>query len=111
MRRCTAHTVAAAAAVFVLLTTMPGTAGAQSAGAQSVITTSASVPAAQPTRVDGAVSHVAAVQALPGETLSPVSGIEYGDGLNVGPFLAVIDVAGLIALAYVVRRMRRAPGA
>jgi hypothetical protein len=101
VRRCTAHTVAAAAAVFVVLGCMP-----LSVGAHDTVT--------RPQRVLPAAVVSAPVAAAPAavppmEPFSPVPGVHFGDGIDAGPVLAVLDVAGLIALGYVVRRRWLSP--
>ncbi|HWW10863.1 MAG TPA: hypothetical protein VNY76_11520 [Candidatus Acidoferrales bacterium] len=45
-----------------------------------------------------------AVRIPPIEALSPVAGLNFGDGLQLEPALLLADVLGLAALAYVVRR-------
>jgi len=49
-------------------------------------------------------SNLDAVRIPPIEALSPVAGLNFGDGLQLGPALLLADVVGLAALAYVVRR-------
>jgi hypothetical protein len=45
-----------------------------------------------------------AVRIPPIEALSPVAGLNFGDGLQLEPALLLADLVGLAALAYVVRR-------
>lgn len=45
----------------------------------------------------------------PIEALTPLSGLEFGDGLNVGPLLLLIDLVGIGLLVYLVRTRWLAP--
>ena len=47
----------------------------------------------------------------PVEALTPLSGLDFGNGLNVGPLLLLIDVIGIGVLIYLVRTRWLAPGA
>jgi hypothetical protein len=47
----------------------------------------------------------------PVEALTPLSGLEFGDGLNLGPILLLIDVIGIGLLVYLVRTRWLAPEA
>lgn len=55
------------------------------------------------------VTAVTPVQSLdaaripPVEALTPLSGLEFGNGLNLGPILLLIDVIGIGMLFYLVR--------
>jgi hypothetical protein len=84
-------------------------------GGQPVPGGSSTVPGAQaaPTvfgpasAVRGAVAPALSLQAVripPIEALSPVAGLDFGEGLQLGPALLFFDLLGLVALAYVVRR-------
>jgi hypothetical protein len=39
----------------------------------------------------------------PVEALTPLSGLDFGNGLNVGPILLLIDMLGIGLLVYLVR--------
>jgi hypothetical protein len=39
----------------------------------------------------------------PVEALTPLSGLEFGNGLNLGPILLLIDLIGIGLLCYLVR--------
>ncbi len=45
----------------------------------------------------------------PVEALTPLSGLEFGSGLNLGPILLLIDMIGIGLLAYLVRTRWLAP--
>jgi hypothetical protein len=47
----------------------------------------------------------------PVEALTPLSGLEFGSGLNVGPILLLIDMIGIGLLVYLVRTRWLAPEA
>ena len=47
----------------------------------------------------------------PLEALTPLSGLEYGTGLNLGPMLLLIDLIGIGMLVYLVRTRWLAPEA
>jgi hypothetical protein len=44
-----------------------------------------------------------AAQIPPVEALTPLSGLDFGNGLNVGPILLLIDMLGIGLLIYLVR--------
>jgi hypothetical protein len=43
----------------------------------------------------------------PVEALSPVSGLDFGSGVELGPLTALLDGVAVVALVYVVRRHRK----
>ncbi|MFZ2035223.1 MAG: hypothetical protein WAW53_15840 [Candidatus Dormiibacterota bacterium] len=45
----------------------------------------------------------------PVEALTPLSGLEFGSGLNLGPILLLIDMIGIGLLVYLVRTRWLAP--
>jgi hypothetical protein len=47
----------------------------------------------------------------PLEALTPLSGLEFGSGLNLGPILLLIDLIGIGMLVYLVRTRWLAPEA
>jgi hypothetical protein len=47
----------------------------------------------------------------PVEALTPLSGLEFGNGLNLGPILLLIDLIGIGMLVYLVRTRWLAPEA
>jgi hypothetical protein len=47
----------------------------------------------------------------PLEALTPLSGLEFGSGLNLGPILLLIDLIGIGTLVYLVRTRWLAPEA
>jgi hypothetical protein len=47
----------------------------------------------------------------PVEALTPLSGLDFGNGLNLGPILLLIDLVGIGLLVYVVRTRWLAPEA
>jgi hypothetical protein len=47
----------------------------------------------------------------PVEALTPLSGLDFGNGLNVGPLLLLIDLIGIGLLFYLVRTRWLAPEA
>ena len=65
----------------------------------------------------GAVTVVTSGQGLdaaripPVEALTPLSGLEFGNGLNLGPILLLIDLIGIGLLVYLVRTRWLAPEA
>jgi hypothetical protein len=61
-------------------------------------------PAAGVLSTPAASLNLDAVRIPPIEALSPVAGLNFGDGLQLEPALLLADVLGLAALAYVVRR-------
>jgi len=62
-----------------------------------------------------AVSSVSATSGLdaaripPVEALTPLSGLDFGNGLNLGPLLLLIDMIGIGVLVYLVRTRWLAP--
>ena len=65
----------------------------------------------------GAVRAVTLGQGLdaaripPVEALTPLSGLDFGNGLNLGPILLLVDLIGIGLLVYVVRTRWLAPEA
>ena len=58
--------------------------------------------------LSGAVASVAssgldAARIPPVEALTPLSGLDFGNGLDLGPLLLLIDLIGIGLLAYLVR--------
>jgi len=47
----------------------------------------------------------------PVEALTPLSGLDFGNGLDLGPLLLLIDLIGIGVLAYLVRTRWMAPEA
>ena len=47
----------------------------------------------------------------PVEALTPLSGLDFGNGLNLGPLLLLIDLIGIGLLVYLVRTRWLAPEA
>jgi hypothetical protein len=47
----------------------------------------------------------------PVEALTPLSGLEFGSGLDLGPILLLIDLIGIGSLIYLVRTRWLAPEA
>jgi hypothetical protein len=67
-------------------------------------------PVGAPTPSAASLS-LAAAQIPPIEALTPVSGLDFGDALQLGPALLVADLAGLALLCYIVRRRWMSPAA
>lgn len=56
-------------------------------------------------------SGLDAARIPPVEALTPLSGLDFGNGLNLGPLLLLIDVIGIGLLVYLVRTRWRTPEA
>ena len=66
--------------------------------------------------LSGAVASVTAdgldaARIPPLEALTPLSGLDFGNGLDLGPLLLLIDLIGIGTLAYLVRTRWMAPEA
>ena len=88
--------------------------GSHTGGSSSTTTTGASrpqtvvvpTPFAPLTNVVAAVSSGQGLDAAripPVEALTPLSGLDFGNGLNLGPILLLIDMIGIGLLVYLVR--------
>ena len=58
-----------------------------------------------------AASGLDAARIPPLEALTPLSGLDFGNGLDLGPLLLLIDLIGIGTLAYLVRTRWMAPEA
>jgi hypothetical protein len=56
-------------------------------------------------------SGLDAARIPPVEALTPLSGLDFGSGLNLGPLLLLIDMIGIGLLVYLVRTRWLAPEA
>jgi hypothetical protein len=54
-------------------------------------------------------SGLDAARIPPVEALTPLSGLDFGNGLNLGPLLLLIDMIGIGLLVYLVRTRWLAP--
>ena len=85
------------------------TSGGTGAGGTSAVRTQTPVDPTPFASLANAVSAVTTGQGLdaaripPVEALTPLSGLDFGNGLNLGPILLLVDLIGIGMLIYLVR--------
>jgi hypothetical protein len=87
------------------------TSGTQAPRAQAPADPTPFAPLASAVTVATSGQSLDAARIPPVEALTPLSGLEFGNGLNLGPLLLLIDLIGIGLLVYLVRTRWLAPEA